>query len=318
MIYNDRMYAPAAIKLRKTTLSHGIAPHSSTFTGNSGPVSAYFISGELTGKERDPETGLYYYGARYLDPRTSRWLSVDPAMGEYIPLAPINDDAKKHNENLPGMGGVFNIINLHVYHYSFNNPIRINDPDGRSGIDEIIENAKNANWENPVFMLGISVNGTGPGISAGNTTGMYFVPNSKDDSVFYAAFASFAFETTSILPGSSIRAASALLTLISRSSDFGFFTDIMSSGTGGGMSAGIGVTIGVFSSIDNFRGFFNESGFSVGKLFTIGADAVFNTLGAPVGYTATIGIGVQPGFEAHSRFGNNFVFSVREQIHRRR
>jgi len=31
----------------------------------------------FTGKERDEETGLYYYGARYLDPRTSRWLSTD-------------------------------------------------------------------------------------------------------------------------------------------------------------------------------------------------------------------------------------------------
>ncbi|MDR2768116.1 MAG: hypothetical protein LBB82_07300 [Treponema sp.] len=26
----------------------------------------------------DAETGLYYYGARYLDPKTSRWLSTDP------------------------------------------------------------------------------------------------------------------------------------------------------------------------------------------------------------------------------------------------
>ena len=28
----------------------------------------------LTGKEQDAETGLYYYGARYLDSRTGRWL----------------------------------------------------------------------------------------------------------------------------------------------------------------------------------------------------------------------------------------------------
>ena len=35
-----------------------------------------------------------------------------------IPVAPINDKAKKHNENLPGMGGVFNVVNLHVYHYA--------------------------------------------------------------------------------------------------------------------------------------------------------------------------------------------------------
>jgi RHS repeat-associated protein len=86
-------------------------------------------------KEQDPETGFYYYGARYLNPKTSMWISADPAMGEYIPQAPINDEAKKHNEKLPGMGGVFNYVNHHVYHYSANNPVKYVDPDGRD--DEI-------------------------------------------------------------------------------------------------------------------------------------------------------------------------------------
>ncbi|QSI04897.1 RHS repeat domain-containing protein [Treponema pedis] len=86
----------------------------------------------FTGKEMDEETGLYYYGARYLDPKYSRWLSGDPALGEYIPQAPIDDEAKKHNENLPGMGGVFNVVNLHVYHYAGNNPVKYTDPDGKS------------------------------------------------------------------------------------------------------------------------------------------------------------------------------------------
>jgi RHS repeat-associated protein len=84
----------------------------------------------FTGKELDAETGLYYYGARYLDPKTSRWLSGDPAMQDYIPSAPVNDEVKKRNGNLPGMGGVFNYVNLHVYHYAGNNPVKYTDPDG--------------------------------------------------------------------------------------------------------------------------------------------------------------------------------------------
>jgi RHS repeat-associated protein len=84
----------------------------------------------FTGKERDSETGLYYYGARYLNPQTGMWLSTDPAMGEYIPQAPMNDEARRYNQNLPGMGGVFNTVNLHTYHYAGNNPVNLVDPDG--------------------------------------------------------------------------------------------------------------------------------------------------------------------------------------------
>jgi hypothetical protein len=59
------------------------------------------------------------------------WLSADPAMGEYIPQAPINDEAKQHNKELPEVGGVFNYVNLHAYHYAGNNPVKLKDPDGR-------------------------------------------------------------------------------------------------------------------------------------------------------------------------------------------
>ena len=54
------------------------------------------------------------------------------ALNDYIPIAPTDDEAKKHNENLPGMGGVFNVANLHLYHYAGNNPVKYTDPDGRA------------------------------------------------------------------------------------------------------------------------------------------------------------------------------------------
>ena len=92
----------------------------------------------FTGKVLDAETGLYYFGARYLEPKTSRWMSVDPAVSDYLPSAPVNDEAKKRNGNLPGQGGVFNYVNLHVYHYAGNNPVKYQDPDGESPNDSTL------------------------------------------------------------------------------------------------------------------------------------------------------------------------------------
>lgn len=51
------------------------------------------------------DTGLYYYGARYYDPKVSIWLSVDPLAHEYPSLSP--------------------------YTFVANNPIMLVDPDGR-------------------------------------------------------------------------------------------------------------------------------------------------------------------------------------------
>jgi len=61
-----------------------------------------------------------FYGARYLDPKTSRWISADPAMGEYT------------TGSERGQGGIYNTFNLNLYNYSNNNPIKYKDPDGEA------------------------------------------------------------------------------------------------------------------------------------------------------------------------------------------
>ena len=59
-------------------------------------------------------------GARYLDPKYSRWISTDPALGKYV--------AGKSNSS---SGGIYNSTNLNLYHYANNNPINYIDPDGK-------------------------------------------------------------------------------------------------------------------------------------------------------------------------------------------
>ena len=62
-----------------------------------------------SGKERDAETGLYYYGARYYAPWLARWISCD--------------------QSLDDMDGP---VGQHRYAYSRGNPITFGDPDGRA------------------------------------------------------------------------------------------------------------------------------------------------------------------------------------------
>jgi RHS repeat-associated protein len=57
-----------------------------------------------TGKERDEETGLYYYGARYYVPWLAKWTAIDPMEAKYGGLSP--------------------------YNYTMNNPVMLNDPSG--------------------------------------------------------------------------------------------------------------------------------------------------------------------------------------------
>jgi RHS repeat-associated protein len=75
----------------------------------------------FTGKEFDTETNLYYYGARYMDPRTSRWISSDPA-GAML-ASPMGDGGKPRQN--------FSLIeSINHYSYVSNNPVKYVDPTG--------------------------------------------------------------------------------------------------------------------------------------------------------------------------------------------
>ncbi len=101
---------------------------------------------KFTGKEYDPETGWYYFGARYFDARLSRWTAVDPALDKYFPNP--NDFDTEHDyfwylqqdasAKLPGIGGVFNSINLDMYHYAGQNPVKLVDPDGEAAFVPVL------------------------------------------------------------------------------------------------------------------------------------------------------------------------------------
>jgi RHS repeat-associated protein len=87
----------------------------------------------FTGKERDVETGLDYFGARYYRANLGRFTTVDPG-----------GDLRAN---------ILNAQRWNKYAYGINNPLRFQDPDGR---------------EVPVVMDGKVYNGGLDGMSAGD------------------------------------------------------------------------------------------------------------------------------------------------------
>src|SRR5690606_8513412 len=81
---------------------------------------------KFNGKEMDKETGMYYYGARYYDPRISIFVSVDPLAEE----------------------------TMEPYLYTGNNPIMFTDPTGMSkeGGEDWVYNKKDKtyHWDSKV------------------------------------------------------------------------------------------------------------------------------------------------------------------------
>jgi len=126
---------------------------SSYITGADGEVTQnieYFPSGEtfienhknsnyspykFNGKELDAETGYYYYGARYYNPRVSLWLNVDP-LADYNPF--YNDQAYIDGEH---NGGIYNSFNNNPYIYCYQNSVILVDPDGKQTLPQLFDDA---------------------------------------------------------------------------------------------------------------------------------------------------------------------------------
>ncbi len=75
---------------------------------------------KFAGKEKDEETGFYYFGARYMDAKIGRFAAVDPVRA-------VDPRAGKMNDTL-----ILNPQVLNVYVYAMNNPYKYADTEGRA------------------------------------------------------------------------------------------------------------------------------------------------------------------------------------------
>jgi RHS repeat-associated protein len=82
---------------------------------------------KFTGKEKDDETGLYYYGARYYDSGTGRFTSYDPLL--------LNIDGMTQDERNEFLS---NPQNFNGYAYALNNPVKYVDENGEFAVVPVI------------------------------------------------------------------------------------------------------------------------------------------------------------------------------------
>ncbi len=98
-------------------------------------TSAYDPALKFSGKERDTESGLDYFGARYYDHSLYRFLSVDPV----IPVGRALSNPQRWN----------------LYGYCGNNPVKYVDPDGNTYIIFIKQEQKLYIYDKDNILWGI-------------------------------------------------------------------------------------------------------------------------------------------------------------------
>src|SRR5438067_6027092 len=109
------------------------------FAGSGGRMAAQGYSASdgvrqhFTQKERDNETGLDYFLARYYSSTQGRFTSPDEFTGGPDELYSFADDA---SDNPTFYADLRNPQSLNKYQYSYNNPLRYVDPNGHDPCPE--------------------------------------------------------------------------------------------------------------------------------------------------------------------------------------
>ncbi|GAA0749728.1 SpvB/TcaC N-terminal domain-containing protein [Gaetbulibacter jejuensis] len=114
--------------------------------------NSYNTPYKFNGKELDDETGNYYYGARYYNPKWSVWLSVDPLAEKYASWS--------------------------TYNYTMLNPVRLidptgmgpEDPDGKGNTPKPVARRKERTEGNPISKLLFSIFGVNGSSSNSSTS----------------------------------------------------------------------------------------------------------------------------------------------------
>jgi RHS repeat-associated protein len=93
-----------------------------------------------SGKERDEESGLYYYGARYYAPWISIWTSCDPLVSKR------RDDSESTDKS--------RALSVSPYQFNLGNPISFIDPDGWIAAPVVVA---------AIILVGLGIHGDDPG-----------------------------------------------------------------------------------------------------------------------------------------------------------